>query len=175
MYQLLLVFTLIPQEITYQHVIKCSLCVSTFFLKSDLQSKNRSTSKFQPDTLVYKTPGRLAANAVTASSYLSVSGSCEHTAARQAAACPRRAPLQCVRSTNPLQRRRSLFAKETEESSFYRAACMQRGPSDRKSVCPSVRPSVCHGVNCDETKAPSEKSSIMTNRKSPTTLPMSLR
>ena len=68
-------------------------------------------------------------------------------------------------------------------NSFYRAACMQRGPSDRKSVCPSVRlsvrpsvrPSVCHGVNCDETTAPSEKSSIMTNRKSPTTLPMSLR
>ena len=26
--------------------------------------------------------------------------------------------------------------------SFYRAACMQRGPSDRKSVCPSVCPSV---------------------------------
>ena len=43
------------------------------------------------------------------------------------------------------------------------------------SVCPSVRPSVCHSVNSDKTKAPSEKSSIMTNRKSPTTLPMSLR
>ena len=25
---------------------------------------------------------------------------------------------------------------------YYRAACMQRGPSDRKSVCPSVCPSV---------------------------------
>ena len=53
--------------------------------------------------------------------------------------------------------------------------CMQRGPSDRKSVRLSVCLSVCHGVNCDKTKAPSEKSSIMTNRKSPTTLPMSLR
>ena len=42
------------------------------------------------------------------------------------------------------------------------------------SVRPSVRPSVkC--VNCDKTKAPSEKSSIMTNRKSPTSSPMSLR
>ena len=49
------------------------------------------------------------------------------------------------------------------------------GPSDRGGVRLSVRPSVCHGVNCDKKKAPSEKSSIMTNRKSPTTLPMSLR
>ena len=61
---------------------------------------------------------------------------------------------------------------------FYRAALYatrsfpsQWCPSVRPSVCPSV----CHGVNCDKTKAPSEKSSIMTNRKSPTTLPMSLR
>ena len=38
------------------------------------------------------------------------------------------------------------------------------------SVCPSVK---C--VYCDKTKAPSEKSSIMTNRKSPTSFPMSLR
>ena len=38
----------------------------------------------------------------------------------------------------------------------------------------SVRPSVKR-VNCDKTKAPSEKSSIMTNRKSPTSFPMSLR
>ena len=43
------------------------------------------------------------------------------------------------------------------------------------SVCLSIRLSVRHSVNCDKTKAPSEKSSIMTNRKSPTTLPMSLR
>ena len=45
-------------------------------------------------------------------------------------------------------------------------------------VCLSVCPSVCLSVkrvNCDKTKAPSEKSSIMTNRKSPTTFPMSLR
>ena len=38
------------------------------------------------------------------------------------------------------------------------------------SVCPSVK---C--VDCLKTKAPSEKSSITTNRKSPTTLLMSLR
>ena len=50
------------------------------------------------------------------------------------------------------------------------------------SVRPSVRPSVCLSVclsvkrvNCDKTKALSEKSSIMTNRKSPTSFPMSLR
>ena len=42
------------------------------------------------------------------------------------------------------------------------------------SVCPSVRLSVKR-VNCDKTKAPSEKSSIVTNRKSPTRFPMSLR
>ena len=44
--------------------------------------------------------------------------------------------------------------------------------------CLSVRPSVCLSVKCvycDKTKAPSEKSSIMTNRKSPTSFPMSLR
>ena len=37
-------------------------------------------------------------------------------------------------------------------------------------VCLSVK-----RVDCDKTKAPSEKSSIMTNRKSPTSFPMSLR
>ena len=45
------------------------------------------------------------------------------------------------------------------------------GLSDREGVRLSVR----HSVNCDKTKAASEKSSIMTNRKLPTTLPMSLR
>ena len=42
------------------------------------------------------------------------------------------------------------------------------------SVCLSVRLSVKR-VYCDKTKAPSEKSSIMTNRKSPTSFSMSLR
>ena len=42
------------------------------------------------------------------------------------------------------------------------------------SVCPSVRLYVKR-VHCDKTKAPSEKSSIMTNRKSPTSFPMNLR
>ena len=45
-------------------------------------------------------------------------------------------------------------------------------------VCLSVRLSVCLSVKrvyCDKTKAPNEKSSIMTNRKSPTSFPMSLR
>ena len=42
------------------------------------------------------------------------------------------------------------------------------------SVRLSVRPSVKR-VHCDKTKARSEKSSIMTNRKSPTSFPMSLR
>ena len=42
------------------------------------------------------------------------------------------------------------------------------------SVCLSVRLSVkC--VYCDKTKAPSEKSSIMTNRKSPTSFPMIIK
>ena len=44
--------------------------------------------------------------------------------------------------------------------------------------CLSVRPSVCLSVKrmyCDKTKAPSDKSSVMTNRKSPTSFPMSLR
>ena len=54
---------------------------------------------------------------------------------------------------------------------FITALQYAAGPSDRGGV----RPSVCHSVNCDKTKAPSEKSSIMTNRKSPTTLSMSLR
>ena len=56
------------------------------------------------------------------------------------------------------------------EKCFYRAA-LYATRSFPSQWCPSV----CHGVNCDKTKAPSEKSSIMTNRKSPTTLPMSLR
>ena len=57
---------------------------------------------------------------------------------------------------------------------FYRAAYMQGGLRDGKRVtCPSVRLSVTR-VNCDKTKAPSEKSSIMTNRKSHTSFPMSL-
>ena len=46
------------------------------------------------------------------------------------------------------------------------------------SVCPSVRPSVrlsVKRVDCDKTKAPSEKSSIMTNRKSPMSFLMSGR
>ena len=50
------------------------------------------------------------------------------------------------------------------------------------SVCPSVCLSVylsvrlsVKRVNCDRTKAPSEKNSIMTNRKSTTSFPMSLR
>ena len=42
------------------------------------------------------------------------------------------------------------------------------------SVRLSVRPSVKR-VHCDKTKALSEKSSIMTNRKSPASFPMSLR
>ena len=41
-------------------------------------------------------------------------------------------------------------------------------------VCPSVCLSVKR-VDCDKTKAPSKKSSIMTNRKSPVSFPMSLR
>ena len=58
---------------------------------------------------------------------------------------------------------------------FTALHCMQRGLSyEHLSVCPSVRPSVKR-VNCDKMKAPSEKSSIMTNRKSPTSFPMSLR
>ena len=52
---------------------------------------------------------------------------------------------------------------------------MQRGLSDeRLSVCTPVGLSVKR-VNCDKTKAPSEKSSIMTNSKSPMSFPMSLR
>jgi len=55
---------------------------------------------------------------------------------------------------------------------FYRAAAMLAKSfyeylSVRLSVCMSVRLS---NVNCDKTKAPSEKSSIMTNRKSTTSL-----
>ena len=45
-------------------------------------------------------------------------------------------------------------------------------------ICLSVCPSVCLSVkcvDCDKTKAPSEKRSIMTNRKSCMSFPMSLR
>ena len=63
-------------------------------------------------------------------------------------------------------------------SVYYRAALYATQSflwaSVRPSVCPSVCPSVKR-VNCDKTKASSEKSSIMTNRKSPTSFPMSLR
>ena len=45
----------------------------------------------------------------------------------------------------------------------------------RDSLRPSVRCLSVKRVYCDKTKAPSEKSSIMTNRKSPTSFPMSLR
>ena len=58
---------------------------------------------------------------------------------------------------------------------FYRAAAMQvRSSYEHLSVRPSVRLAVKR-VNCDKTKASSEKSSIMTNRKSTMSLPMSLR
>ena len=46
------------------------------------------------------------------------------------------------------------------------------------SICLSVCPCVClyvKRVNCYKTKARSKESSIMTNRKSPTSFPMSLR
>ena len=59
-------------------------------------------------------------------------------------------------------------------SSFYRAALY----AGQSFLWESVRLSVCLSVkrvNCDKTKAPSEKSSITTNRKSPTSFPMSLR
>ena len=46
--------------------------------------------------------------------------------------------------------------------------------SVRLSVCLSACLSVSR-VYCDKTKAPNEKSSIMTNRKSSTSFPMSLR
>ena len=55
----------------------------------------------------------------------------------------------------------------------YARSCYRR-LSVRLSVCPSVRLSVKR-VHCDKTKAPSEKSSLMTNRTSPTSFPMSLR
>ena len=60
-------------------------------------------------------------------------------------------------------------------SDFITALRYAAGLSDRESVRLSVCLSVRHGVNCDKTKAPSGKSSIMINRKSPTTLAMSLR
>ena len=55
-----------------------------------------------------------------------------------------------------------------------RAVFATANVSVRKSVRLSARLSVTL-VNCDKTKAPSEKSSIMTNRKSPTSFPMSLK
>ena len=56
-------------------------------------------------------------------------------------------------------------------SIFTALHCMQGSLSDERL---SVRLSVKR-VNCDKTKAPSENSSIMSNRKSPTSFPMSLR
>ena len=54
---------------------------------------------------------------------------------------------------------------------FYRAAAMQLWYCDEQLSVPlSVK---C--VNCDKTNAASEKSSIMTNRKSPMSFPVSLR
>jgi len=56
------------------------------------------------------------------------------------------------------------FYGATMRSIYARYCC-------RDSVCLSIRPSICPSVKCmycDKTKAPSEKSSIMTNRKSPT-------
>ena len=56
--------------------------------------------------------------------------------------------------------------------------CMHRDFGDRKVVCLFVRLSVppsVKRVNCDKTKPPSEKSSIVTNRKSTTSFPMHLR
>ena len=57
--------------------------------------------------------------------------------------------------------------------SFYRATAKHTHgiALEILSVC---RPFVIR-VYCDKTKAPSEKSSIMTNSKSPTSFPMSLR
>ena len=68
----------------------------------------------------------------------------------------------------------------TQLCCFYRAAVCRRSFLRHRclSVRTSVRPSVCLSVtrvNWDKTKAPTEKSSIMTNRKSPTSFPMSLR
>jgi len=53
--------------------------------------------------------------------------------------------------------------------------CIYAGRSSRRQTCPSVRPSVTRVNYCNKTKAPSEKRSIMTNRKSPTSFPISLR
>ena len=61
---------------------------------------------------------------------------------------------------------------------YYRACSIVCNAVVPMSVCLSVRlyvPPSVKRVNCDKTKAPSEKSSIMTNRKSPTSSPMSLR
>ena len=70
-------------------------------------------------------------------------------------------------------------AFDAKANLFYRNAV--RGLSDRNAVCPSVRPSVplsvCPSNACIVTKRKhlAKKSSIMTNRKSTTSLPMSLR
>ena len=53
--------------------------------------------------------------------------------------------------------------------SQYLPRCIVCNAVFHMSVCPSVK-----RVYCDKMKAPSEKSSIMTNRKSPTSFPMSL-
>ena len=58
--------------------------------------------------------------------------------------------------------------------SFYCAHLTSLDRTLLSKFCPSVSPSVKR-VYCDKTKAPSEKSSIMTNRKSPTSCPMSRR
>jgi len=60
--------------------------------------------------------------------------------------------------------------------SFYRATVKHTHGIviDFLCVCLSICPSVKR-VYCDKTKAPSEESSIMTNKKSPTGFPMSLR
>ena len=57
---------------------------------------------------------------------------------------------------------------------FYRAAVMQVQYNHEQSIRPSVHPSV-KPVNCDKTQAPSDKSLIVTNRKSTTSFPMRLR
>ena len=60
------------------------------------------------------------------------------------------------------------------EAAFYRAALYATRFGDRKAACPSVCPFVHQTRACNKTKAPSEKSSIMT-RKTTTSFPMSIR
>ena len=88
-------------------------------------------------------------------------------------------PLAHLRSPLAGYCRRCLEVAITPSSSleafYYRVAAMQSRYCDKHlSVRLSVRPSVKR-VHCDKTKAPSEKKFNMTNRKSPTSLPMSLR